>query len=199
VYGQTEEFPQKETQRPNPISPYAVSKLAAENYCITFAKIFGLETVSLRYFNVFGPRQSPESKYSAVIPAFIDRLLKDLSPEIYGDGRQCRDFTFITDVVEATLEAVVLPEISGEVINIARGESISVLEVAKILNKILKKNIKPKFCLPRPGDVRKTQADITKMKRLLKFKPEIDFQEGLRRTVEWFISRYGNSSVVIGN
>jgi len=186
IYGQTNQFPQKETQTPNPISPYAVSKLAAERYCVTFAKTFGLETVSLRYFNVFGPRQSPESKYSAVIPAFIDRLLKDSPPIIDGNGKQSRDFNYIDDVVEATLKAIEISGISGEVINIAWGRSIPILEIAKILNRILKKDIKPKFGPPRLGDVRKTCADITKMDKFLKFKPKIDFEEGLRRTVEWF-------------
>lgn len=186
IYGQTSSFPQKESQKPDPISPYAVSKLAAENYCIIFAKNFGLETVSLRYFNVFGPRQNPESRYSAVIPAFIERLLKDLPPTIDGDGRQKRDFTYIDNVVEATLKAVAAPNIVGRVINIGCGDSISILEMAKILNEILKKNIKPEFGSPRPGDVQKTQADITEMKELLKFSSKVDFSEGLKRTVEWF-------------
>ncbi len=186
IYGKTYQFPQRESQSPNPISPYAVSKLAGERYCISFTELRDLSTVSLRYFNVFGLRQNPESKYSAVIPAFIERILKNSPPIIEGDGRQSRDFIYIEDVVEATLRAVVSSEARGKVINIGCGESISVLEIDEILNEILKKNIRPKFGPRRPGDVEKTQADTRRMEETLGFKPKVDFKEGLKRTVEWF-------------
>ncbi|MFH0763955.1 MAG: SDR family oxidoreductase [Candidatus Omnitrophota bacterium] len=186
AYGDVKRFPQKETDHASPISPYGVSKLAAENYCVTFAKTFGLETVSLRYFNVFGPRQNPESKYSAVIPMFISKMLKGESPTVEWDGKQSRDFTYVANVVEANLKACVTPGISGEVFNIACGTTTSIIEIVDMLNKILKTGIKPVFGAKRPGDVRKSYADITKMKRLLKIKKIVKFEEGINQTVKWF-------------
>ncbi|MCM8760834.1 MAG: SDR family oxidoreductase [Candidatus Omnitrophica bacterium] len=189
AYGDAKSFPQRETDLPKPISPYGVSKLAAENYCITFAKTFGLETVSLRYFNVFGPRQNPESKYSAVIPAFLFRMMEGKSPIVEWDGRQSRDFTYVGNVVEANLRACVMPGISGEVFNVACGSTISIIDIVKELNRILGTDIKPVFAPKRKGDVRKTRADVSKMRRLLKMKKTVGFTEGLERTVEWFRSR----------
>ena len=189
AYGDTKKFPQKETDLTKPISPYGVSKLAAENYCVTFAKTFGLETVSLRYFNVFGPRQNPESKYSAVIPMFISKMLKGESPVIEWDGKQSRDFTFVANVVEANLNACRIPGISGEVFNVACGTTTSINDIVKELNEILKTDIKAKHAPKRPGDVRKSYADITKMKRLLKIKKIVNFEEGLKQTVDWFNKR----------
>lgn len=186
AYGDVKKFPQKETDYPKPISPYGVSKLAAENYCITFAKTFGLETVSLRYFNVFGPRQNPESKYSAVIPMFIFKMLKGEPPVIDWDGKQSRDFTYVNNVVEANLAACTTPGISGEVINVACGSSTSVNDIVRMLNRILRTDIKPKYAPKRSGDVRKTYASIDRMKALLKIKKLVQFEEGLLRTVEWF-------------
>lgn len=186
AYGDVKRFPQKETDYASPISPYGVSKLAAENYCVTFAKTFGLETVSLRYFNVFGPRQNPESKYSAVIPMFIFKILKGESPLVEWDGKQSRDFTFVANVVEANLKAAVTPGVSGEVFNVACGTTTSVIEIVNMLNKILKTDVKAEYGPKRRGDVRKSYADISKLKRLLKIKKIINFEEGLKQTVDWF-------------
>lgn len=186
VYGDVKNFPQKEDFKPNPISPYGVSKLAGENYCCTFSATFGLETVSLRYFNVFGPRQDPESKYSACIPALLSRILNDKPPIIEWDGRQSRDFTYISNVVDANLKAAVTKGICGEVFNIACGNTVSVLEIMNMLNKILGKKLKPEYAPKRPGDVRKSYADVSKMERLLGLKPKVQLEEGLRRTTEWF-------------
>jgi len=190
VYGETNSFPEKEDLLPQPISVYASTKLAGEYYCKVFSESFGLETVSLRYFNVFGPRQSLESQYAIVVPKFIVSLLHNQSPPIYGDGKQSRDFTYIDNVVEANLLAVNKEGISGEVFNIASGKDYSVLELLDILNKIMDKDIKPEFLPPRPGDVRRTWADISKAKRLLGFEPKIDLLKGLERTVSWFRENY---------
>ena len=186
AYGDVRRFPQKETDLPKPISPYGVSKLAAEDYCVTFARTFGLETVSLRYFNVFGPRQNPESKYSAVIPIFIYNILNGESPVVEWDGKQLRDFIYVGDVVKANLNACVIPGISGEVFNIACGGAVSVIDIVDEVNKVLKTDIKPVFAPKRSGDVRKTYADISKMKRLLKVTKLVSFEDGIKRTVEWF-------------
>jgi len=187
-YGETDKFPEREEDMPNPISPYAVSKLTGEYYCKTFSVTYGLETVSLRYFNVFGPRQNPESKYSTVVPAFIFRMLKDLPPMVDGDGKQSRDFTFVKNVVEANIKAALLKsKTSGEVFNVACGESYSVLDIIDNLNKFMKKNIKPEFGPPRPGDVKRTQADITNLKKGLKVIPKVGFKEGLKETLNWFV------------
>ena len=186
VYGDAKHFPQKETDMVSPISPYGVSKLAAENYCVTFAKTFGLETVSLRYFNVFGPRQNPESKYSAVIPAFLFTMAKGKSPVVEWDGEQSRDFTYVANVVDANLRACTAKGVSGEVFNVACGTTASVNDIVKELNKILHTKIKPKYAPKRRGDVRKTSADVRKMKSLLGIKKIVSFEDGLRHTVDWF-------------
>lgn len=186
VYGDARQFPQSESQPTAPVSPYGVSKLAAENYCVAFTRVFALETVSLRYFNVFGPRQNPESKYSAVIPAFISRMLKGEGPIVEWDGRQSRDFTYVGNVVEANLNACNASGISGEIINVACGKSTSVIEIVRRLNAILAAPIEPEYAPKRSGDVRKTYADIGKMRRLLKIKKSVQFEEGLQMTVDWF-------------
>ena len=186
VYGDCKSFPEKEDAVPMPISPYAVSKLTGEYYGYTFTKTFGLEVVSLRYFNVFGPRQNPESKYSAVIPAFISRLLGNKPPIVEGDGNQSRDFTYVKNVVLANLAAAKTPDIGGEVFNIACGKSYSVLDIIKYLDKFLGTKTKPEFSPSRKGDVKKTAADISKMKKLLKITPKVEFEEGLKKTLEWF-------------
>ncbi len=186
VYGDSRQLPQNERQNPQPISPYAATKLAGEHYCKVFSKAYGLETVSLRYFNVFGPKQSLESEYAVVIPKFITSMLKDERPPIHGDGKQTRDFTYIENVAEANLRAATCKGVSGEVLNVACGKSYSVLELVKFLNQILNKNIEPYFTAPRPGDVKHTLADTTKMKKLLGLNPKVDFVEGLKKTVKWF-------------
>lgn len=189
AYGDVKTFPQKETARPVPISPYGVSKLAAENYCITFAKTFALETVSLRYFNVFGPRQNPESKYSAAIPAILVKMLKKEPPIAEWDGKQSRDFTYVANVVQANLRACVVPKISGEVFNIACGTTTSILDIIREANEILGLKLKPIYGPKRAGDVRKTYADVSKMKNILGVKKIVGFEEGLKKTIDWFKNR----------
>ncbi|MEI8175568.1 MAG: SDR family oxidoreductase [Candidatus Omnitrophota bacterium] len=186
VYGDAERFPQREDFLPNPISPYAVSKLAAEYYCRMFSATYGLETVSLRYFNVFGPRQNPESKYSAVIPAFIEIMVKGKRPCVDGTGKQLRDFTFVSNVVDANLAAALAKNASGAVINVGCGDSNSVLDIIKNLNSFLGTKIKPVFGPARRGDVRKTQADIGRLKKILGLTPQVQFKEGLEKTLAWF-------------
>lgn len=186
AYGDARQFPQKESHLPVPISPYGVSKLAAENYCVTFAKTFGLETVSLRYFNVFGPRQNPESKYSAVIPAFLFAMMKGRRPVVDWDGKQSRDFTYVGNVVAANLNACTAPRVSGEVFNVACGSAVSVIDIVNELNRLLGTRIRPVYAPKRRGDVRKTRADISKMRRMLNIRKVVGFKDGLERTVEWF-------------
>ena len=193
VYGDTAKIPQSEDQIPQPISPYAATKLAGEHYCRVFAKSYGLETVALRYFNVFGPRQSLESEYAVVIPKFITCILNDEQPPVDGDGKQSRDFTYVDNVVEANLAAAVREGVSGEVFNVACSKGYNLLELIRIVNDIIGKDIKPRFTPPRPGDVKHTLADITKMRKLLKLDPKVDFVLGLRKTVEYFRSVNGKN------
>lgn len=189
VYGDTRRFPQREEDPVSPLSPYGVSKLAAENYCVVFAKTLGLETVSLRYFNVFGPRQNPESKYSAVIPAFLFKMIKGGSPTVEWDGKQSRDFTYVANVVKANLKACVTPGISGEVFNIACGRTSSVMDIVDALNKLMKADIKPEYAPKRPGDIRRSYADVSKMKKLLKPGKFVEFKEGMALTFKWFTEK----------
>jgi UDP-glucose 4-epimerase len=189
AYGDNNHYPQIESMRSAPISPYAVSKLAAENYCVTYAKTFGLETVSLRYFNVFGPRQHPESQYAAVIPKFMESAQQGRPLEVHWDGRQSRDFTYIDNVVQANLLAATARGVSGEVFNIAGGRSISLLQVIRELERIVGRRLKRRHTPPRSGDVRKTWADIHKAQRLLRYAPRVGFAQGLERTWAWFISQ----------
>lgn len=186
AYGDSKLIPQNEGHRTSPISPYATAKLAAENYCQVFAKTFGFETVSLRYFNVFGPGQDPQSKYAAVIPLFIDSAVNDKTIIVHGDGNQSRDFSYIDNVVQANLLAALTPGISGQVFNVACGDSSSVMDIVRGLEKILGKRLKVKHTPPRAGDVRKTKADISKAKKLMRYKPTVGFDEGLKRTFDWF-------------
>ncbi|MCK4248903.1 MAG: SDR family oxidoreductase [Candidatus Omnitrophica bacterium] len=190
VYGDTPSLPKKEDQRPEPVSPYAVSKLAAEYYCQVFSGIYGLETVSLRYFNVFGPRQDPHSKYAAVVPNFISAILKGRPPKIHGDGKQSRDFTYIDNVVQANLKAAAAPasDVMGRVFNIACGEQHTVLEITETIMAITGGKIKPEFIPLRQGDVLHSLADISGAKEDLGYKPGIGFRDGLKKTVEWFHS-----------
>lgn len=189
IYGERKDFPERESDHPNPISPYATTKLLGEYYCRLFSNSFGLETVSLRYFNVFGPRQSLDNQYAVVVPKFITCILNNESPPIHGDGLQERDFTFIGNVIEANLCAVNAKAISGQVFNVACGTANSVLNIVELVNEILGKHIKPKFGPQRPGDVQKTLADITKLKEQLGITKFIQFKDGLRQTIEWFADR----------
>lgn len=189
VYGDTKALPKREDQMPQPISPYAVSKLTGEHYCHVFAKTFGLETVSLRYFNVFGPRQDPGSKYAVVVPVFIFSGLRKKPFEIHSDGKQSRDFTYVANVVNANILAMTRPnkaDVSGKVFNVACRERNSVLDIAYTVCRILK--IKPKLVFKpvRAGDVRHTLADISLAKKYLRFKPSVNFKDGMKKTVEYF-------------
>ncbi len=186
AYGDAKKFPQKETDEVAPISPYGASKLAGENYCRVFAKTLGLETVTLRYFNVYGPRQNPESKYSSVVPAFIFDIMKNKTPTIEWDGKQSRDFVFVKDVVQANLLAIKAKKASGEVFNIGNGYPTTIFYILMRREKGLNKKIPPKFGLKREGDVRKVYSDISKARKILGFKPGFTLEEGLRLTVNWF-------------
>ncbi|MEK7578912.1 MAG: SDR family oxidoreductase [Patescibacteria group bacterium] len=188
VYGATSKFPQQETDYPLLISPYALSKLAGEYYCRIFSSAFGIETVCLRYFNVFGPRQALDDEYAVVIPKFIHCILNGQQPPIFGTGKQSRDFTYIDNVVEANILAATtsVAKTSHEIFNVANGKDNTVLELVDALNKIIGKNIKPAFLPLRAGDVFRTLADISRAKELLSYEPKVGFEEGLRRTVEYF-------------
>ena len=189
VYGETLEMPLREEHPTRPVSPYAASKLACELYGQLFARSFGVETVGLRYFNVFGPRQSLENQYAVVVPKFITCVLRGESPPVYGDGTQSRDFTFVHNVVEATLSACRAPGISGDVFNIALGEEHSVLDLLQTLNTIAGLAVAPSFQPARPGDVQRTLADSSKAQRLMGWRGQVRFADGLRHTVDWFRDR----------
>lgn len=189
VYGDSKLIPQNEEHKTSPISPYAASKLAAENYMQVFAKTFGLETVSLRYFNVFGPGQNPESKYSAVIPKFIEAAVKNATIEIHGDGKQSRDFSYIDNVVSANILAALTPGVSGQIFNVACGDSLAVIDIVKVLEKMLNRELKVRHTAARAGDVRKTKADITKARKYLRYKPLTGFEEGMYKTFQWFTEK----------
>lgn len=186
VYGETRIFPQREKNPCFPVSFYAMTKLSAEYICNIYYKFFNLPTVSLRYFNVYGPYQSLESQYAMVIPKFITCFLKGKSCPIYGDGYQSRDFTYIEDVVESNILAFIREEIWGEVFNIGGGKSIRVLDIYDNLRIISKKDVGVKFLPPRKGDVRRTQASLVMAERLLNFRPRVNFKDGLYRTFLWF-------------
>lgn len=190
IYGDTDQFPEREDAFPLLISPYALSKLANEYYCRIFSTAWGLETVCLRYFNVFGPRQALDDEYAVVIPKFIHCILHDEQPPIFGTGLQSRDFTFIDNVVQANILAMTKPGIKHEVFNVANGKDNTVLELVNSINKIIGKNIQPKLLPVRVGDVFKTLADISKIKEKLGYKNPISFEEGLRRTIEYFRGIY---------
>ncbi|HET8627695.1 MAG TPA: SDR family oxidoreductase [Thermomicrobiales bacterium] len=186
VYGNSPTLPKVETMPTEPLSPYAVSKLATERYCQAFTQVYGLPTIALRYFNVFGPRQDPTSQYSAVIPKFIALLLRGESPLIHGDGRQSRDFTYVDNVVAANLLAAEAPpEVSGY-FNVACGDRVSLLDLVARLNALLGTAIPARHGPPRPGDVRDSQADIGTIRRLLGYEPVVGFDEGLARTLAYF-------------
>ena len=191
VYGDTPELPKHEGMTPNPQSPYAVSKLAAEHYCRVFAALYGLETVALRYFNVFGPRQDPASQYSAVIPKFIKALLGGRQPVIYGDGEQTRDFTFVSNVVDANLRAATAACRKGLAMNCACHDRISLNQLVVEINGILGTSVKPVYEGPRPGDIKHSFAAIDLATREIGYAPSVDFRAGLKKTVEWYKSRLG--------
>jgi len=192
AYGEIEGEYKSEDMKPQPLSPYAVAKLTGEYYCQAFYRVYGLETVALRYFNVFGPRQDPTSQYAAVIPIFIRALLKGRPPTVHGDGLQSRDFTYVENVVYGNLLACKAPrEAAGEVINLACGNRTTLLDLLDQLNALLGTNIAPVHVAPRPGDIKHSRAAIDKAGRLLGYEPQVGFREGLTRTVEWFRAHNG--------
>jgi nucleoside-diphosphate-sugar epimerase len=191
AYGESATLPKVETMKPDPLSPYAVNKLVGEYYCSVFSRVYGLETVVLRYFNVFGPRQDPSSYYSAVIPKFIKALLEEKSPTIFGDGEQSRDFCYIDNVVSANLLACTAPNAAAEMMNIACGERITLNELHQNLCKILGVSTPAQYDAPRPGDIKHSLADIEKAKKLLNYKVLVPVYEGLEKTAQWFKNYYG--------
>lgn len=185
VYGDTPDLPKKEDMKPHPLSPYAVTKLTGEYYCQVFSDVYGLETVTTRYFNVFGPRQNPESQYAAVIPKFIDAFLRGNPPTVFGDGEQTRDFTFVDNVVHANILCSKAKKTSGEVINIATSSRISLNELISILKEITDRDIDPVYADPRKGDVRHSLADISRAQKMIGYQPIVDLNQGLRKTIQW--------------
>ena len=186
AYGNTPTLPKREDMPTNPLSPYALQKVVGEQYLQLFTHLYGFETVSIRYFNVFGPRQDPSSPYSGVISVFASALIEKRSPKIYGDGEQTRDFTYVANVVDGVLRACDAPGASGEVINVATEGRISLNQLFRTMRDLIGASVEPIYEPERAGDVRDSQADITKARQILKYEPMVSFEEGLRRTVEWY-------------
>jgi nucleoside-diphosphate-sugar epimerase len=185
AYGDNPALPHVEAQLPRPLSPYAVTKLADEYYGQVFSREFGLEVVALRYFNIFGPRQDPHSAYSGVLSIFIAAYLRGTTPTIFGDGEQSRDFTYVANVVDATLRACLSPAAPGKIINVGTGRSSTLNQTIALLNTILELQVKPKYAPPRAGDVRHSTADFSLARATLGYEPLISFEDGLRRTIDW--------------
>ena len=186
AYGNQPTLPKVETMGTAPLSPYALQKLVAEQYCQMFTQLYGLETVTIRYFNVFGPRQDPSSPYSGVISLFIRALIEGRQPTIYGDGGQTRDFTYVANVVDGVLRACTAPKASGEVINVATGGRISLNQLFRTLKGLTSASVEPIYAETRAGDVRDSQADIDKARRLLGYEPTVSLEQGLEKTVAWY-------------
>ena len=188
VYGDNPELPRVESQQPQPLSPYALTKLTGEYYCRIFNNVFGLEAVPLRFFNIFGPRQNPHSPYTGVLSKFIVAYLRGETPVIFGDGEQSRDFTYVANVVDAVLAACTAPQAPGRAINVGVGASFTLNETITLLNRIFKREVVPRYSAERPGDVRHSRADVTLARQVLGYHPRVTFEEGLRQTVEWYRS-----------
>ena len=186
AYGDTPTLPKHEQMPTNPLSPYALQKVIGEQYLQMFTRLYGLETVSIRYFNVFGPRQDPSSPYSGVISVFATALLENRSPTIYGDGEQTRDFTYVANVVDGVLRACEAPAASGEIINVATGGRISLNQLFDGMRQLVGSQVRPTYAEPRAGDVRDSQADISKARDVLGYRPIVSFEDGLRQTLEWY-------------
>ena len=186
IYGDQPVLPKEESQNPSPLSPYAAQKWSGEVYCRVLGGLTGLETVALRYFNVFGPRQDPDSPYAAVIPIFARALLQGRSPTIFGDGEQTRDFTYVDDVVEANLRAATAQGVSGEVFNVAQGKGTTVNELYRLIRERIGSDVEPTYAPRRPGDILHSRADVSRLKDRIGYSPTHSLQEGLERTVAWF-------------
>ena len=194
AYGETPTLPKSESMQPQPISPYGVTKYAGELYAQTFGRCYGLENVSLRYFNIFGPRQDPSSPYSGVLAKFCSSFLEDTQPVIFGDGKQTRDFTYVDNAVQANLLACEAPNVSGKVFNVGCGARVSLNDVLTSLSKITGKTLEAKFEPPRDGDIRDSQADISQAREFLAYDPQINLEMGLERTFEWYRSMHANAA-----
>lgn len=186
AYGDSVTLPKIETMTPNPLSPYAAAKLFGEYYCSVFAKVWGLETIALRYFNVFGPYQDPTSQYAAAIPAFVTHILKGQSPVVYGDGEQSRDFTYIDNVIHANLLAARAPRTAGQAVNIACGERITINEIINLINELTGRQVKPTYAPTRAGDVKHSLASIDKAREIIGYQPIISFRDGLEKAIQWY-------------
>ncbi|MGC9993739.1 MAG: SDR family oxidoreductase [Terriglobia bacterium] len=186
AYGDNPTMPRVETLTPDPLSPYALAKVAGEYYCRVFTTIYGLETVALRFFNIFGPRQNPDSPYTGVLSKFVPAYERGNTPVIFGDGEQSRDFAYVDNVVDATLRACTAPAAAGKVINVGVGRSYTLNQTITILNGIFGRKVEPRYGPPRQGDARHSLADISLARQVLGYEPLVSFEEGLRRTVEWF-------------
>jgi nucleoside-diphosphate-sugar epimerase len=186
AYGDTEKLPKEESMTPKPLSPYAASKLMGEYYCAVYAHVYGMSTVSLRYFNIFGPRQDPKSQYAAVIPIFISHLMAGTPPTIFGDGEQSRDFTFVENVVEANILASRCENARGQTINVACGGHYTLNDLFERMKKIMGSSVAPRYAEPRAGDVKHSHADISAAEKLIGYKVAVPFDEGLRRTIAWY-------------
>jgi UDP-glucose 4-epimerase len=194
VYGANETLPKAEHLPAEPISPYAVGKLASEGYCRSFSEVYGLDTVALRYFNVFGPRQDPLSQYAAVIPIFINALLDGEQPVIYGDGSQTRDFTYVDNVTEGTALALAAPGVAGKVFNVAYGGGVTVKALFELIRELIGADVEPRFVEMRPGEVRHSQADISRAALELGYHPSVSLREGLSLTIDSYRRRRSESS-----
>ena len=190
AYGDSEISPKHEELRPGPLSPYAVSKLVGEHYCSVYSNVYGLPTVSLRYFNVFGPRQDPGSQYAAVVPIFISSLLEGKTPVIYGDGEQSRDFTYVSNVVKANILAAKSEGAEGEMMNVACGDQYTVNRLLDIIKENLESDTEPEYADPRPGDVKHSLADISKAEQMIGYSVDVTFEQGLKKTIDWYRHNY---------
>jgi nucleoside-diphosphate-sugar epimerase len=193
VYGNGGELPRAETQLPDPISPYAVAKLAAERFSTSFSRVYSMEVVSLRYFNVFGPRQDPLSQYAAVVPRFIRAIAAGEPVTVYGDGEQSRDFTYVDNVVDANLLAADAASVRGEIVNVATGGSVTVNELADTIGRLLGRPVEKTYEPEREADVRASWADLAEARRLLGYEPRVELEDGLRRTIHFLLDREENS------
>lgn len=188
AYGDNPILPRVESHEPRPMSPYALTKVAGEYYCTIFTRLYGLEAVALRYFNIFGPRQNPYSQYTGVLSKFITAYIQGTTPIIFGDGEQSRDFTYIDNVADATLRACTAPDAAGQVINVGVGGRFTLNQTVSLLNRIFGKEVTPEYAPPRGGDVLHSQADISLARQVLGYEPKVAYEQGLRKTVEWYRS-----------